>query len=657
MTLCFHPVPDAHQIRLFLDSAGYGIVYREQEWIECLLVRGEAERWVGRGDDHDTALLHALGQAFPSEAARTALMTALLVARHGPGTEAMAEADPATDVPLPRCPAVSGDGGEQPAGGARPGAGAPAAASPLTAADGDGDGGRREDGVPPPSDHLIEVLGSGARADHRPPAAMPLPPLDTRAALVRLRELRQRILADEPDVAVLAPGRQRLILLGWIAQARSYQEDLPELGSVHCAVQEIAHLLGGLARTWWPGSVSALQLRAQPAQALALLRLTATQTPTSWKQVADLAEQELHAVEERDEADGLDDRGWGDEALLDPPPDDPDGLLEDILTAMGPDGELPELRQVMQWARSIRWLRGSVRQVDQWASVLGLLRRWIQEYPDLACAARLLEPEYRPNRQWAEVFRHEAANARREREAAEVLTDAPTADRPIGPDGLREWLFRALPYTDTRHEAVVAAMTPFAGQVLLMESAGLPSRRLRRRLLKLQEALRQETAPSPQTRSTHDLTHMAHAGAGAPGSIRHDDGDRIRRRVLQLTRDKRALFVGNRSDPELRQRLVELFGLADLAWAGSEPRRVDGAVQAIAGGAYDIVFCATGFLEHKVSSKLIDACRATDVRFYRVNRGRPLTCLLAVARDCAVAPVHARQLDPDPAVGAVGSVH
>lgn len=631
MTLCFHPLPDAHQIRLFLDSAGYGIVYREQGWIECLLVRGEAERWVGRGDDHDTALLHALSQAFPSQAARTALMTALLVAQRGPATEA------------------------EPANGAGHEDGAPAAASPLTA--NDGDGGRPEDGIAPPADHLLDVVGSEARADHRLPAATPPPPLDARAALVQVRELRQRILADEPDVAVLAPGRQRLVLLGWIAQARSHQEDLPELGPVQCAVQEIAHLLGGLARTWWPGSVSALQLRAQPVQALALLRLTARQAPTSWKQVADLADQELHAVEERDEADGLDDRGWGDEALLAPPPQDPDGLLEDILTAMGPDGGIPQLRQVMQWARSIRWLRGSVQQVDQWATVLGLLRRWIQEYPDLACAARLLEPEYRPNRPWAEVFRREAANARRAQEAAEVLAAAPTADRPIGPDGLREWLFHALPYTDTHHEAVVAAMTPFAAQILLMESARLPSRRLRRRLLKLQEALQQETVPSLQTESTHDLIQMAHAGVGAQGSIRHDDSDGIRRRVRQLTRDKRALFVGNRSDPELRQRLVELFHLADLAWAGSEPRRVDGAVQAIAGGAYDIVFCATGFLEHKVSTKLIDACRATDVRFYRVNRGRPLTCLLAVARDCAVAPIHAREPEPDPAVDAVGAVH
>jgi hypothetical protein len=637
MTLCFHPLPDARQVRLFLDSAGYGVVYREQGWIECLLVRGEAERWVGRGDDHDTALLHALSQAFPSQAARTALMTALLVAQRGPETEA----EPATDGPLPRCPAVSGDGAEQPADGARHGGGAPTAASPLTAAD--GDGGRPEDGVPAP-------------ADHHPPAAPSPPPLDAQTALVQVRELRERILADEPDVAVLAPGRQRLILLGWIAQARAHQEGLPEFGPVHCAVQEIAHLLGGLARTWWPGSVSALQLRAQPAQALALLRLTATQTPTSWKQVAGLAAQELHAVEERDEADGLDDRGWGDEALLDPPSEDPDGLLEDILTAMGPDCGIPQLRQVMQWARSIRWLRGSVQQVDQWAAALGLLRRWIQEYPDLACAARLLEPDYRPNRPWAEVFRREAANARRAQEAAEVLAAAPAADRPIGPDGLREWLYRALPYTDTHHDAVVAAMTPFAGQVLLMESAGLPSRRLRRRLLKLQEALRQETAPSTQAASAHDPIHMAHAGVGAAGSIRRDDSEGIRRRVRQLTRDKRALFVSNRSDPELRQRLVELFDLADLAWAGSEPRRVDGAVHAIAGGAYDIVFCATGFLEHKVSTKLIDACRATDVRFYRVNRGRPLTCLLAVARDCAVAPIHARQTDPDP-MGAVGSVH
>ena len=121
--------------------------------------------------------------------------------------------------------------------------------------------------------------------------------------------------------------------------------------------------------------------------------------------------------------------------------------------------------------------------------------------------------------------------------------------------------------------------------------AGLPSRRLRRRLLKLQEALQ----------------HRPKLSLPAGPTEGHERPRSRRRGVARL----------------------ELEAIREHA------RQV----------TRDIVFCATGFLDHKVSTKLIDACRATDVRFHRVNRGRPLTCLRAVARDCGRrGPARARSL-------------
>ena len=53
----------------FLADSGYRHAMYTHQWTEVLIWR-DAERWLGRGPDRDSALEDALTQMFPSAAAR-----------------------------------------------------------------------------------------------------------------------------------------------------------------------------------------------------------------------------------------------------------------------------------------------------------------------------------------------------------------------------------------------------------------------------------------------------------------------------------------------------------------------------------------------------------------------------------------------------------
>lgn len=56
---------------------------------------------------------------------------------------------------------------------------------------------------------------------------------------------------------------------------------------------------------------------------------------------------------------------------------------------------------------------------------------------------------------------------------------------------------------------------------------------------------------------------------------------------------------------------------------------------AIASGRYNMVLSATGFLYRRVDGQLADACRGVGIRYIRVDKGRPMASLRALARDLA----------------------
>ena len=103
-------------------------------------------------------------------------------------------------------------------------------------------------------------------------------------------------------------------------------------------------------------------------------------------------------------------------------------------------------------------------------------------------------------------------------------------------------------------------------------------------------------------------------------------------RVRGATSGKKLVFVCNRRDPDLQATLSDVFNSASLEWKVAEPRRLEGLRDEIGQGDYDVVLSALGFLARGADHMLAAACREAGVGYLRVNHGRPIACLRALAR-------------------------
>jgi hypothetical protein len=285
-----------------------------------------------------------------------------------------------------------------------------------------------------------------------------------------------------------------------------------------------------------------------------------------------------------------------------------------------------------------------------WAAIAGRLRHWVAtRRNDYFTAGRELDPAYAPERSWAEIVRREeAADAatarrraaeeeriRREAEFAQLMIEVP---EPCGDDAqLIGWLARALPFTDAHRTEVALAMVPFAARILALDAARMPDadRRIRRRLEKLKTDLRDPAGLEAPNAPVTVVTVVAPPPPPLPPAPPARSTVR-RAEVVAFTRGRRAAFVGNRRDEELRATIVAALELDTLDWYEGEPRRIAALVDALRGGAYAIVLSATGFLDHAVDGKLVRACRRAGTRYVRVNRGRPAACVRALERDIGV---------------------
>jgi hypothetical protein len=73
-----------------------------------------------------------------------------------------------------------------------------------------------------------------------------------------------------------------------------------------------------------------------------------------------------------------------------------------------------------------------------------------------------------------------------------------------------------------------------------------------------------------------------------------------------------------------------------ITWCDGSLRRVQAQCERITRGSYDIILSATGFQVHGVDSALASAARAASVAYVRVNRGRPVACIKAIAREFGI---------------------
>ncbi|HMJ14756.1 MAG TPA: hypothetical protein VK524_25265 [Polyangiaceae bacterium] len=514
----------------------------------------------------------------------------------------------------------------------------------------------------PSSAHDIHDAHFGASVDRSVVSRVTaeLAGIDEWRAEQELRDLRRRITGERRELALTTPRRQRLILLSWISRARAYQEILPDEPAVDEAVESIARMLSGLARVFWPGSVRALQLSTRPIDAVRELRSLRFVSADTWAEVAALAAEAIENARLEDQSAGRDAFGWADASRLVPSPGQPELMLAELthevedlggrLGSVPPEEVIPAADQMLVWVRKLRWLRGTVEDAERWGAVAGRMRYWVYKHRrELAAAERELNPEYSPEQSWSGVFDRATMQARR---AAEVdrVTTIQLRDRDIDelishlpPDGpadraaLLETLTHLLRFSDTHHDRVVEAMRSYAEQIKGFTPDDLPAgdRRLRRRLDKLKRAL-DPTDMSIPPDSVELEPQAPDSEAEDEVSAHWSIPSGVRDRVVPFTRGKRALFITNRNDSELQERLQTLLELESLDLAEGEERRVDAAVKSITASAYDLVLGATGFMNHKSDERISRACRKAGINYVRVDRGRPLTCLLALAKNYGV---------------------
>lgn len=119
--------------------------------------------------------------------------------------------------------------------------------------------------------------------------------------------------------------------------------------------------------------------------------------------------------------------------------------------------------------------------------------------------------------------------------------------------------------------------------------------------------------PPPAPPSSSIVTSAAAAAAAAH---EEDDGPAIDSHwpLWSLVRDKRGILLGGEPREPARVRLENAFAMAELEWIpGDNPRRLDSVVERVTQNKVDIVFVLQQWTAHKVTNKLIDACKSSGV--------------------------------------------
>ncbi|MBO9405708.1 MAG: hypothetical protein J7448_11545, partial [Thermomicrobium sp.] len=116
---------------------------------------------------------------------------------------------------------------------------------------------------------------------------------DLPAMLADLQTIAARVEAGISEVALMAPPLQKLHVLAWISHARAIEQEAGKHRAVIEATGAIARRLTTLSKTWWPGSVRALQVDATPEGAA---REQGLPPASRWIEVAEAAEERLETA-------------------------------------------------------------------------------------------------------------------------------------------------------------------------------------------------------------------------------------------------------------------------------------------------------------------------------------------------------------------------
>ena len=647
------------ELHALLTSHGYVWSTRESGWFECL-VANDRERWRGQGLTTKAALLDALHQMLPSALARRAFTKPALFTPSA-ASEPLAETlvspsvapqavvpvmtvtSPPTVTPLPvtvRGPEIAGEVTVLEAPSVVTSTVVPATATPVASLS--------------PVSPAAPVVPTEAVSESRLKRFPGPPPLAIRRSdedVAELEVLDERLRVLLPELAGFSRDLQRLGFIAFIARARHVSQRTSD-PRVEQVVRRIAGRLGELASQFWPGSVRALQLRATPLQAGADMELPDGGRLHDWAEAAEVAERLIEEKRLTLDKRGLDEAGWADHDRCMPAPNDPEARLEVLRHAMekffgrldfpsssDTDRELQQnadksVAELVKWAKELRWLRPHVEDRVRWGQAVGRLRWAVTRIPrehrsalDLA-----LDEQHRPTKPWAHELGEDPVAKQKKKLRKALLQKKPEGDKAT-PDAVSKWLAEAFELGDGFSTAEIAERIPDWNATVLALPADESTdkdRKYRRRLKLLQDEIeRRERGETPGDIVQGDVDPEE----AAP--LEPDEGDISFRKLLARVREriegKSALFVSNRADPLLKERLERELGV-QIDWAEIDPRRIQSRIESVRRMSYDLVMSATGFQGHSIDATLGRETKACGLPYVRVNRGRLTTCVRALAR-------------------------
>lgn len=602
-----------------LSRHGYRVLFDEDRaWVQCLVLRPGLERWRGDGETRADALDGVLRQMFPSHLARAYLAEALTAAAPAAAPEELAE----ERLSVPTEP-VDASAPAQDTPRVEPAA--PAASAPTAAA------------APAPAPAPAAA----------PPRALPLPPRAPAPIAAdgacELERIAGEIRAGVPALAGLSAERQRITILLAICRARVIEANHPHDRSIELAAAAIAQMLTRLSKLFWPGSVRALQVACAPDDLAG--ELGASEPVESWRHAVQIASARLAREQAEGPKKGLDADGWLDtSSSMRPAPTPAQGpvlleaaeeLLRTRFANLSPDTYFgPEDgAELLRIARLLRWLRGCAGvDRERWGAAIGVVRRVLSACGEHSVAIKqTVSSQYRTTVHWGR-----AAGVC---EPAEATAAAPEIEVPAvdaSDADLVAWLQLAFARLNSLELATVlfARDERFVDRVVALDQQEPkhPDRGVRSRIRKLAAALSARRAPPPAARPPDAVEAPADSG---PIAVQIDP------RIRERTQGKRALLVSNREDHELGAQIANLFGFT-VALEGGNVRKTQAACERVANASYDFVLCATGFALHSLDSALSKAAKKAQIPYVRIDRGRPLACAQALARELGIQGDDAR---------------
>jgi len=606
-------------VKDMLERLGYRVVFRENLWTECLVVT-DGEVWNGRGMDKTGSLRDVVRRMFPSAASISLLSRALAETTSVPLGPASHEAEIVEPQPVQTedVDLVVPDHAE------------PVELMDLVPV-----------AAPEPEETVPEISrpeSTTLQEENEPEIVM-----TPAEGLEIVREIAREIEDERGDLALMTTSDQRLHIGAWIFRARAVQEKLLSRPEIEEAVHKIALRLTVLCKQFWPGSVRALQVYTTPTQGLD--GLVSRKMARSWSDAAQIIEQEIEMVAAQP---GRDEYGWCDSASLVPASPDPGAVLVEAVAKIeilvGPVSMSADERerwtnrtrivrgvdQLIRAAHLLRWTRKVTTDRHTWGLAMGALRwasRMIGETHN-ATLRSVLSDGFKPPRPWAEVLGRDPVINERARLQREVMQRTPSSGWPQ--ETLLEWLHMAFQVFTNPQIAKLVSQAREDVLGLTSEDFADADRNTRSRLRRLQAILREQ-----QDVSRIELPPLSASDEAVDVAPRRkivDPAEALLERVREVTEGKRILFVGNREDELLRERLEKDLRCSVTVRDGGNPKRMRAILSAVTPSAYDFVLMATGFNNHVADATLCRQAKACGIPYVRVSKGRPLATVRALAR-------------------------